>query len=297
MDINRLSIGAQSFHPEILKQLGRTHSPSDTEAAIDAALEVGFSNISIDLIFGVPTQTLDILRADLKRATSFDISHLSAYALTIEKGTPFFQRYKNRALKLPAEKHTIAMMQEIPKHMKHAGYTRYEVSNFARPGKEARHNLSYWNSNDYLGLGAGAHSFLGANAEDNHYGKRWSNYALPAKYSEAITSSGQAKSWSDSLTQEDAMFEFFFLGLRKIEGVSADDFRERFSISIEAAYPHVKRLEQIGMLLRRDNRLFLSNQGLMVMDSVLEHFTPSEAQLKADPDENAGMSFLSATQL
>ncbi len=266
--VNRISFGAQSFNGTILKNLGRIHSPEQTAAAVQAAQLVGINNINLDLIYGSPSQTLSDFESDLHAALELKPYHISAYGLTIEKGTEFFTRFKKGQLKLPKEQAVISMFELVNRILPENGFYRYEISNFSLPGKEARHNMAYWNGDDYLGLGAGAHSFC--RGVD---GMRWANYALPQKYIEAASTSGKAEAWSEKLTKRDSMFEFFFLGLRKSSGVKLTEFKARFGTTIDDAYPALIEVLLEQDLLRKDNdSLLLSERGLLLADSVIENF-------------------------
>jgi len=200
--INRMSFGAQSFQPEMLKALGRTHSVSDILSGIETARDVGCSNVSLDLMYGTPGQTLDDLLSDLEQVRGINPEHVSAYGLTIEKGTPYYFRFKTGRLDLPTEDHVIEMMDEMGSGLENLGLKRYEISNFSKPGFEARHNMAYWNGDDYLGLGAGAHSCC----SNQNIAKRWANYSLPNKYMAEISAHGCAESWADDLSDKDLMF-------------------------------------------------------------------------------------------
>ena len=275
--VNRLSFGAQSFAPAVLKQLGRIHSPEQTVAAVESARSAGFTNISLDLMYGCPDQTLPDVAADVNQAIALAPMHISIYGLTIEKGTEYYTRFHRGILPLPTEDIVLQMMQTIEEILPKQGFARYEISNFALPTFHARHNLAYWNGDDYLGLGAGAHSFC-RHAALQPYGKRWASYALPSVYIDHASSTGRAEAWSEELTLTSAMFEFFFLGLRKVSGVRKSSFSARFGIPPEAAYPRVlPLLIEGGMLTEQNDTLALSPRGLLLMDSVIENFANPES--------------------
>jgi oxygen-independent coproporphyrinogen III oxidase len=280
--VTRLSLGAQSFNSTSLKLLGRMHSVDQVEAAVQSARDADIKNISLDLMFGLPEQTYSELRNDISRALDLEPDHLSFYGLTIEKGTPYYQRYKKGFLRLPPEELVIEMMDEIERVIPSSGLLQYEISNFARAGFQSKHNLAYWSGDDYLGLGAGAHSFYGFPEDLEFFGKRWSNYAKPAKYIEESVAHGRADSWQDSLTLSDGMFEFFFLGLRKICGVDMKDFQSRFGSNALLRYQEtVRELEFQGMLLLKDEVLRFTRKGLRLADSVLERFVDPQVERKA----------------
>lgn len=273
--VNRISFGGQSFNNDILKTLGRLHTPDQVEAAVESARVAGYRNMSMDLIYGVPNQTVSDLRTDALKCIELELPHVSGYSLTIEKGTPFYQSYKRGILKPAKDEIVLEMMHELTDVLSGGGLERYEISNFAMPLKEARHNLAYWNGDDYLGLGAGAHSFISyADKKDPAaFGKRWSNYALPQRYMESATTIGSAESWSETVDRSGSMFEFFFLGLRKTAGVSLDRFQDLFGESAETLYGelfeillHEKLLEREGQFIR------LSRRGTELADSVIENF-------------------------
>ena len=278
--VNRLSLGAQSFNNETLKQLGRMHTPEQTLSAMEHARSAGFTNTSLDLIYACPQQTLSDLRRDLEQAVGLEPAHISAYGLTIEKGTPFFARYKSGSLKVPDEEVTIQMMQEIAAFLPQHDYRRYEISNFARPGREAKHNMAYWEGHDYLGLGAGAHSCIHS-TEKPASARRWCNYALPENYMKHTSAEGHAESWRDELDREDLIFEYFFLGLRKTKGISISAFKDKFGVSMEEIYqaPLEIMLER-DMLAKEGDLLKLTDQGLLVADSVVENFVYTATRAK-----------------
>lgn len=275
--VNRISLGAQSFDRMILKNLGRIHTPEQIEAAVEAAHGAGIHNLNIDLIYGSPGQTLEMLREDLSRALALKPTHVSAYGLTIEKGTPFYLSYKKGTLKLPREDAVVSMMEEVNEALPREGLHRYEVSNFAHIGKEARHNIAYWDGTDYLGLGAGAHSFNAVAGGEEKFGLRWSNFALPNKYITEATSHGKAEGWTDALGFQEALFEYFFLGLRKTAGINLRAFEHRFGTTVAALYPALLQVLVEERLIKLEpDRLALTSRGLMLADSVIENFIQPE---------------------
>lgn len=267
--VNRLSIGAQSFNPATLRTLGRMHSCSQIENALGAAKAAGFSNLSLDLIYGVDGQSIADLCADLSGVVSHQVDHCSPYCLTIEKGTEFYVQYKKGKLLVPPEEMLLKMMSEISSYLTKNGFNQYEISNFAKPGKEAKHNMAYWNGDDYLGLGAGAHSYKRSELG----GRRWANKAIPKEYIQLATSVGVSEAWFEDLDLNARCFEYFFLGLRKIAGVSITQFTEVFGVSPQIAYPHTLDLMLEERLMKIDGDfLALTSKGLMVADSVIENF-------------------------
>jgi oxygen-independent coproporphyrinogen-3 oxidase len=281
--VNRLSFGAQSLNRSTLRALGRIHTPEQIEEAVRTAQQAGFPNLSIDLMFGAPEQTLADLEEDIRGAAALKPSHISTYGLTIEKGTPFFVAHKRGALKLPPEELVAEMLERATALLDELGYRRYEISNYAHPGFEAHHNLAYWNGDDYLGLGAGAHSYVRAQAPTGAcWGERWSNYAVPASYMAEAQNKGCAASWTDTVDRRGAMFEFFFLGLRKIAGVSLADFERIFTIAPHTVYGEQFRVLVGHKLLQISGDMVrLSPRGLMVADSVIENFAEPELSAAA----------------
>lgn len=272
--INRLSFGAQSLNPTTLRALGRIHTPEQIEQAIITARQSGFTNVSLDLMFGAPEQSLSDLETDIRAVAALRPNHISTYGLTIEKGTPFFVAHKRGVLKLPPEDVVADMLELATTLLDSLGFARYEISNYAIPGFEARHNLAYWNGDDYLGLGAGAHSYVrSTEPSDDRWGERWSNFALPDKYMSEAQGRGTAASWNDTLDLRGALFEYFFLGLRKIAGVSLPEFQQTFGASAHAIYgEQIRALVGHRLLSIHGDMIRLTPEGLMVADSVIENF-------------------------
>lgn len=269
--VNRVSFGAQSFSEARLKLLGRDHSADEASAAVERAVAAGISNVSLDLIVGVPDQTLEDLERDLSAALSLPITHLSTYALTIEPGTPFFQRQERGLLVMPPDSLVARMLERLPEIVEPRGLRRYEISNYARDGRESAHNMAYWTGGDYIGIGAGAHSYLSEYEGERLRGaERWSVLALPESYMRG-TQSGVPVSWRERLDEKSLAFEFFYLGLRMIDGVKLDRFRRRFGDASLAPYEGIVRdLVNEGFMIGEGDTLRLSHRGLLVADSVFE---------------------------
>jgi len=266
--VNRLSLGAQSFAAGHLRTLGRDHAPADTLAAVEAARAAGLENVSLDLIFGVPGETLAEWEQDLRAAIALDPAHVSAYALTYEEGTPFHAWRAARRLVPVAEDDEAAMAETAVAVLGAAGYRRYEISSFAQPGREARHNLAYWDGSDYLGVGAGAHSF----SREPAPGRRWMNERVPARYMSAAAGRRPPIASDERLTEAQARAEFCFCGLRQTAGVDLDAFRRRFGVPLEEAFPHVAGLAADGLAELAAGRLRLTPRGLRYADSVAATF-------------------------
>ena len=269
--VNRISIGAQSFQPHLLKLLGRLHSADETREALRMTREAGFENFNLDLIYGSPGQSLADLRADLAEALSFQPPHLSAYNLTIEEGTPFHRQYRAGRLRPLDEETEVAMTELIEETLSQAGLERYEISNYARAGFHSRHNLNYWQGGDYLGIGAGAHSHL-RKPEKGAFGYRWHNEKNPGRYMESVKRSGQAvvEKEENDLTKSAA--EFMFMGLRMIRGISTDEFSRRFEKNPADFYPQIRDWLEGGLMEEKAERLRLTHRGLLVANSIFVSF-------------------------
>jgi putative oxygen-independent coproporphyrinogen III oxidase len=268
--VNRISIGVQSFQPRILKFLGRVHSADEARKALEVVREASFDNFSFDLIYANPGQTLAELEEDIDEALKFDPPHLSVYNLTFEDGTPFYHEYRTGKLKALGEDEEIAMAQLIEKKLDGAGLKRYEISNYARPGSYSRHNVNYWRLGDYLGLGAGAHSYR--RKSDGITGERWSNEKNPAKYMSLINRSCRAVVEREEIGRERAAAEFMFLGLRMTEGISAENFRQRFGKTPLEFYPQVKSWIEEELFQEQSGFVRLTPKGLMLANSIFVHF-------------------------
>lgn len=266
--INRLSLGAQSFDAAHLRTLGRDHAPEETQAAVAAARSAGFANVSLDLIFAVPGQTLADWEADVAAATALAPEHVSAYALTWEPGTPFHAWRASGRVAAVGDEDEAAMAAHVTGALEAAGLARYEISSFARPGFESRHNQRYWDGSDYLGLGAGAHSF----SRDPFPGRRWANERLPDRHRDAVRARGTAVASEERLTVPQARGEHCFTGLRRTAGVDLAAFERRFGVALAAAFPHLPRLVADGLVEEAGGRLRLTARGFAFADSVAATF-------------------------
>lgn len=267
--VNRISIGAQSFRPDLLKLLGRVHSADETRQALGVVQRAGFENFNLDLIYAVPGQSLADLKADLDEALSFQSPHLSAYNLTIEEGTSFFHLYRSGGIRPLPEEEEIAMAELIEERLSRAGLERYEISNYARPGYHSRHNVNYWQGGDYLGIGAGAHSYKRLNGAS---GRRWQNEKNPGGYMEQIRKEGSAVVASEQSDLAKSAAEFMFLGLRMTRGVSAREFSRRFGKKPADFYPQIRDWLDGGLMEEENERLRLTPRGLLVANSIFVNF-------------------------
>jgi oxygen-independent coproporphyrinogen-3 oxidase len=267
--INRISFGAQSFSPAILKFLGRIHSAEETREAARAAHRAGFDRLNLDIIFAVPGQTIDDVRNDIAEVVALGPDHISAYNLTFEEGTAFFTDMKRGRIKPLPNDDQASMFELVREELPRQGFPMYEISNYAPAGHEARHNLTYWRGESYLGIGAGAHSFARGGAG----GRRWWNERMPARYAAAALAGGLAEAGSETVDGEVAAGEFVFLNLRLSEGFQLSDFEARFGVSFDARFGERSAiLFDAKLLLREDGRIRLSDRGLELADSVFAEF-------------------------
>lgn len=259
--INRLSIGLQSPDDRELKILGRIHNYEQFLETYKGARTAGFDNINIDLMSAIPDQTYEKWCNNLRTVAELQPEHISAYSLIIEEGTPF----ASRQLNLPDEDTEYNMYEATSSILKEYGYEQYEISNYAKKGRDCRHNVGYWTRRDYLGFGLGASSLYGKD--------RFANTADMKKYLENSSSLELIREREPVLTREDEMAEFMFLGLRMTKGVAKADFEQEFGCAIETVYGDVlKKYEAMGLLLEEDGRIFLSREGIHVSNSVMADF-------------------------
>lgn len=261
MGINRLSIGLQSPEDRELKILGRIHNYGQFLETYQEARTVGFDNINIDLMSAIPDQTYEGWVKNLRTVAELEPEHISAYSLIVEEGTPFAARKLN----LPDEDTEYNMYEATAQILKEYGFEQYEISNYARKGRECRHNVGYWTRQDYLGFGLGASSLYGK--------ERFANTADMKKYLESSKNPEKIREKEPSLTREDEMAEFMFLGLRMTKGISKADFQRCFGCTIESVYGEVlEKYESMELLLEKDGRIFLSREGIHVSNSIMAEF-------------------------
>lgn len=252
--INRLSLGVQAFTDRALKALGRFHKASDAIVAFQAARDVGFKNISIDLMYGAPGQTLEEWAKSLQRAIELCPEHISVYGLTIEPQTNFARRLQKGQLDVPPETDQAEMYMYAIDQLEAAGYIHYEISNFAQPGFASRHNLNYWHDRPYLGVGLSAHSYL-----DN---RRFWNVRGLTTYMQRVEATGYAVEREEQLTPTQHLLERIMLGLRQRRGLRAD------FLSHPKIHKQYIAMTNQHLLERTDNRVRLTRQGLLLADLV-----------------------------
>jgi len=263
--VTRLSLGAQSLDPTVLRTLFRDHQPDDVLHAVTAARAAGFTNLSLDCIYGVPGQTLAMLEADLDAMLALGPEHVSAYALSYEAGTPFARWRASGRLRPVDEDTELAMAECVAARLEAAGLVRYEISSWARPGFASRHNGAYWDGSDYLGLGPAAHSFCAMPLP----GQRWVNVRDPRTWRAAVARGGVAVETEERLTVETARADFVWTGLRRVrDGVDLAAFSRRFGLPLDEALPRIARLEREGLVERDGARLRLTARGVWLADAV-----------------------------
>lgn len=265
--ISRISFGLQSMQEEELKDLGRIHSREDFLAGFETAREAGFENISVDLMSGIPKQTLSSYEDTLRKTAELEPEHISAYSLIIEEGTPF-ARDKELIQRLPSEDEDVRMYEMTEEILEEYGYHKYEISNYSTPGYECRHNLGYWSQIPYLGVGLNASSYLD--------GKRFQQTASMKEYmalKDYILSYRETR----PLSQEEKMEEFMFLGLRKTAGVKGEDFVRQFGRTMDSVYGEVIDTSVKGGWIERDrDSIALTKKGILFSNHVLSEFLLSE---------------------
>ena len=286
--INRLSVGVQSFNDAHLIALTRRHSAKAAERALTMAREAGFDNVNLDLMFGLPEQTLEEWADSVDRARALEPEHLSLYALTLEEGTPLARDVYRGATANPDADLAAEMYLYAAERLDESGYGQYEISNWAKSGRECRHNVVYWRNEAYLGIGAGAHSFLG--------GCRFSEERNPRRYvarvgelmkeggwggvqlgnaealAEALGNKGPV-SEVEAISEPVEMGETMMMGLRLLEGVSGEGFRTRFGRSMESVFgPDLEEMEGLGLLEREGERWRLTGRGRLLGNEVFQRF-------------------------
>ena len=262
---NRISIGVQSFDEKELQLLERVHNEEEIHSTVHRARSANFENLSMDLMFALPDQSTEKWQSHLKQATAKNPDHLSTYNLTIEPATAFFKLYEKGKLCLPHEDIQLEMYETTIQVLEDAGYSQYEISNFSKPGMESQHNINYWNNGEYLGVGAGASSYLN--------GERSKNINLPSIYIRKIETKASAVDTRERLEPLQAMGETLMLGLRLLKGVSIDVFENRFQVSFQKVYGKVvESLLNQELITLNENRIALSRKGLFLADSVILKF-------------------------
>ncbi|MCC2686552.1 MAG: coproporphyrinogen oxidase [Paenibacillaceae bacterium] len=262
--VNRVSFGVQSFDNDLLRTIGRIHNTDDVYRSLENARNAGFSNMSIDLMFGLPKQTVDILDATLDEALALGLPHYSIYALKVEENTLFHTLYEKGRLPLPTEDEEVAMFERIMDRLRGAGYGQYEISNFAKPGFESRHNTVYWRNQSYYGLGAGAHGYM--------QGNRHVNVKGIAEYI-AAANVGLPRLETAEVSRDEAMEDFMMVGLRLLDGVRRADFEKQFGERMGDIFGDtLERFVRMGLLETTEVGYRLSDKGILLGNEVFGAF-------------------------
>lgn len=262
--VNRVSFGVQAFQNELLTGIGRIHNTDDVYRSLENARKAGLTNLSIDLMFGLPNQTVDMLSESVSRALELDLPHYSIYGLKVEENTLFHTLFQKNQLPLPDEDHELEMYKHLMQRMKDAGYIQYEISNFAKPGMQSRHNMTYWRNEDYYGLGAGAHGYVG---RERHMNVKGVNpYIEKAEQ-------GLPRLETAQITREEAMEDFMMVGLRMLDGVSSSRFEAQFGEKIEDIFAGpLHKMVHAGLLDATGDGYRLSSQGVLYGNEVFAEF-------------------------
>ena len=263
--VNRLSLGVQSLRDALLERLGRTHNAAEAIAAYRLAREVGFDNVSLDLMFNLPGQSLDVWREDMRRAAELGPEHLSLYSLTVEEETPLARYVASGRVVLPDEETDAAMFEAAIDDLPALGYHQYEISNFARRSRRSDHNQVYWRNEEYRGFGPGAASYVGR--------ARTLSHGDLAAWCEAVER-GEAPTADEERRDEDGeRRETMFLGLRLMDGVDGAAFTRRYGVTVEATFgAELSKLSAEGWLEEAAGRWRLTRRGIMVANRVFMEF-------------------------
>lgn len=260
--VNRISLGAQTFNNALLKKLGRIHLEHDINDAYEMIREACFKNVNIDLIFALPGQSIRDWRSSLEKIVKLNPEHISAYNLQIEEGTPLYSEKLDGTLLIPGEEEELNMYKSAISYLKDNGYVQYEISNFAREGKECEHNKAYWTMKEYIGIGAGAHSFI------NNI--RVANTPYLDKY---MSKDFAAVKTEHANTKKESMQEMVFLGLRLINGFHLNDFTRRFGIGMREIYKkELAELTEDGLLEINGKNVRLTEKGMFLANEVFKKF-------------------------
>jgi len=261
--INRISIGIQSFHEDELKFLTRVHDNETAKNTVNNAADVGFDNISIDLIFNLPGQTKKKWLSNLKQAIKLPIKHLSAYSLILERGTILNKMVLDGKVVLQNDDYDADLYETTVEFLTANGFSQYEVSNFTKPVYECVHNNTYWHYKDYIGFGTSAHSFINS--------KRWWNYSSLKKYIHEVEMSGNAIANFEQLSETEMHNEYVMLSLRS-SGLDLANYQKRFNNDwIDKNNNYLQRLKDENLILIDDNSIRLSKNGYFVCDEILKN--------------------------
>ena len=265
MGVNRLSIGLQSSNDSILLDIGRIHTFKEFEENYKMLRELGFTNINIDLIYGLPHENLKILQKTLSDVAELNPEHISCYSLIIEEFTPFYYRAKRNELFLPDEETERKMNEIILRTLSENGYERYEISNYAKDGKYCRHNIRYWSGEDYIGAGTSSHEYFN--------GERQENIKTVEGYIRLIRTTGSASVRRHENTKDEEVEEYVFMGMRMMRGLNKKKFEERFQRTIESYYENsIQKHIKSGLLIDTPEVLRFTQKGIEFSNHVLSDF-------------------------
>ncbi len=259
--VNRISLGVQSFDDKLLKKIGRTHTEAQVYSSIERLRTVGFENITIDLIYGLPNQTMEMVERDVQKFLELDLPHVALYSLILEDHTVFMNRQRRGRLRLPSDDRNADMYEYIIEMLTSKGYSHYEVSNFGKIGYESKHNMTYWDNAEYYGIGAGASGYLD--------GIRYKNHGPVHHY----LREENKRVNEEILTRKQRIEEEMFLGLRKKNGVSIERFHKKFGQTLEEVYGTI--IEELAfqkMLFEADGRIQMTEKGFELGNEVFERF-------------------------
>lgn len=263
--VNRLSLGVQSFDQELLRKLGRTHENEHVFETIRHAKEIGFTNISIDLMYGLPGQTIEQWQDTLNQAFALELQHYSAYSLIVEPKTIFYNLMNKGRLPLPGEDSEATMYDMLMTQMEEHGFNQYEISNFGQPEFESKHNLIYWNNEEYAGFGAGASGYL--------EGVRYTNHGPLKKYMEAIDGGELPIHNQTIVSTKEKLEEELFLGLRETAGINKEHFYNKYGKTVEEIFEkQLKKLVEQQLIIEDEQSIRLSRQGRFVGNEVFQEF-------------------------
>lgn len=259
--VNRISLGVQSFDDKLLKKIGRTHTEAQVYSSIERLRAAGFENITIDLIYGLPNQTMEMVERDVQKFLELDLPHVALYSLILEDHTVFMNRQRRGRLRLPSDDRNADMYEYIIEMLTSKGYSHYEVSNFGKIGYESKHNMTYWDNAEYYGIGAGASGYLD--------GIRYKNHGPVHHY----LREENKRVNEEVLTRKQKIEEEMFLGLRKKNGVSIERFHKKFGQTLEEVYGTI--IEELAfqkMLFEADGRIQMTEKGFELGNEVFERF-------------------------
>jgi putative oxygen-independent coproporphyrinogen III oxidase len=271
--VSRISFGVQVMDDQLLEEIGRVHRVKDVYKTVDLFRQYHFSNISLDLMYALPHQTVEQFQQSLDLALQFDLPHYATYGLQIEPKTVFYLKHKKGQLHRPTEDAEVEMYQILRSTMDANGIRQYEISNFAKPGFESKHNLNYWSNGYYYGFGAGAHGYLP--------GKRITNLRPLPAYVKKAMKDGQPILEEERITLKENIEEEMFLGLRRREGLSKNYFQSKYGFSLDSLFKEqIKKLTKMDLLSVNNETLYLTEGGLLLANKVFEEFMLEDSDLQ-----------------